>query len=269
MEIKTSNLKVLLAQPLWPHEKQWGRFKKGSGTNSFSYGLASIAAIAEKNGFSINICDTQVEGMSKDEFVEYLSKGQFDIIGMPCYTASASYVFYTARICKEILPQCKIILGSIHPTILPRETLNECSDTDVVVIGEGEYTFCELLNYYRDGKPNLEQIQGIGFRRNEEIIINPRRPFIRDLDNLPMPAYHLFPMQRYIPQPTIVKKYPTFAILASRGCPYSCSFCNARDVHGKKVRHKSVGKIIKEIKFLRENYNARGITFQDKYIYRK
>ncbi|MFC2056493.1 B12-binding domain-containing radical SAM protein [Chloroflexota bacterium] len=254
---------VLFTYALWPHEKQWGRFKKGAGNNSFSYGLASIVGVAEKGGFSISVCDSQVERMSESEFSEYLNKGKFDVIGLSCYTASTAYVFHTAKICKKVLPQSKIIVGGIHPTILPEETLNSCKEIDAVVIGEGEYTVLELLKYYRDGEGSLENIEGIGFRLNDEVIKTPRRPLIKNLDELPMPAYHLFPMEKYIPQPTVVKRYPTFTILASRGCPYSCSFCHANEVHGKKVRYKSVSQVLKEIKYLKDNFGAKGIAFSD------
>lgn len=258
-----SRIKVLLTQPLWPRQKQWGRFEKGAGNNSFAYGMASIAAVAQHNNFDVKVLDTQVEDFSEREFIEYLKKGNFDIIGIPCYTASVSFVFYTARICKKILPKAVVVVGAVHPTILPRKTLEDCLEIDIAVIGEGENTFLEILRQYENKKVVLNEIAGIAFREENSIKVNSNRPLVMDLDEFPMPAYDLFPMGKYITQISIVKRYPTFIMLASRGCPFHCTFCNATEVHGKRVRHKSVESIIQEIKYLQQKYGARGITFQD------
>lgn len=255
--------RVLLAQPLWPKSQQWGRFAKGAGNNTFAYGMASIAAVAEKAGFSVNVLDTQVEETSETEFIRFLEEGRFDVIGMPCYTGSALWVFDTAKLCKRILPDAVVILGNIHPTIMPQETLQECPEVDAVVIGEGELTFLDLLHHYRDGKSSLKDILGIAFRDRNEVVVNAPRPLIQDLNTLPMPAYHLFPMEKYVFVAYWVRRYPTFGITINRGCPFRCAFCNANTIHGRKLRHKSHERIIEEIKFLQTRYGARGFVFQD------
>ncbi len=89
------DVKVLFTYALWPYGEEWGRFRKGAGTNSFSYGLALIAAVAEKAGFSVSVCDTRVERMNENEFNEYLNKGKFDVIGFSCYTTSASHASFS------------------------------------------------------------------------------------------------------------------------------------------------------------------------------
>lgn len=258
-----NNFKVLLAQPIWNIKDQFGRYCKGAGNNTFSYGLACIAAVAEQEGFDIQVCDTQVLDFSTYDFERYLEKGRFKIIGLPCYTASVANVRETASICKRILPDSVVVAGGIHPTLMPERTLSELKDVDIAVIGEGEYTFLDILRHFTRESPAIDQISGIAYRKDGQIKVNSRRPNISNLDDLPMPAYHLFPMKKYRAQFTIVKKLPTFGILASRGCPFECAFCNANAVQGKRLRCKSVARVIKEIRLLQDEYGANGITFQD------
>lgn len=255
--------KVLLTQPLWPRSMEYGRFKKGAGNNSFSYGMASIAAVAENKGFAVSVLDSQVEGLSEKQFIDYLRRGDYNVIGMPCYTSSASWVFHTAGLCKKALPNAKLVVGGIHPTTLPEQTLCECPEIDVAVMGEGEYTFLDLLRFYRDGKSTLADIRGISFRYNGDVRINPGREVTADLDSLPMPAYHLFPMSKYVFVANGVKRYPTYGLVITRGCPFSCTFCDANRVHGKKLRHKGIPRVLEEIRYLQNNYRARGFVFQD------
>ena len=260
---KKDKFKVLLTQPIWDIEDQFGRYSKGSGNNIFSYGLASIATLAEKEGFNVNICDTQVRNLSFNDFEQFLTAGQYKIIGFPCYTASVNRVKETASLCRRILPGAVIVIGGIHPTLLPKETLLELKDADMVVVGEGEYTFLNILRYFKHGEPKLSEIPNIAYRIDGDIKINHISGTISNLDDLPMPAYHLFPMKLYRPQFTIAKRLPTFGIFASRGCPYRCAFCSSNVIHGNKLRYRSIPKVITEIKYLQKTYGARGITFQD------
>lgn len=258
-----NSFKTLLAQPIWSTEEQFGRYSKGAGNNTFAYGLACIASVAQNEGFDIQICDTQVLDLSISNFEKCLKDGRFKIIGLPCYTPSVGNVRKTAQICKKILPDSIVVVGGVHPTLMPKETLAELEDADILVIGEGEYTFLDILRHFKSGTPALDGIPGIAFREDGAIKINPRRPIIGNLDDLPMPAYHLFPMRKYKTQFTIAKKMPTYGIFASRGCPFECVFCSTYAVQGKKSRYKSVARVIDEIRLLQNEYGAKGITFQD------
>jgi len=255
--------KILLAQPLWSIEEQFGKYSKGAGNNTFSYGMSLMASVLEKEGYHVDICDSQFLNFSAKDFEDYLAKGKYDIIGMPCYTASVNFVHDTSKICKRILPKATIVIGGIHPTLMPRQTLQEIQEADIVVRGEGEYTLLDIVRHHENGSPGLQDIKGIGFRENGSITLTPERPVINDLDALPLPAYHKFPMRDYKVQFTIAKRLPTFGAFASRGCPFKCAFCNANDVHGKKFRYRGVDNVIEEIMHLKEHYGARGVTFQD------
>jgi len=172
-------------------------------------------------------------------------------------------VFYTAKLLKSVLPEVKVVIGGIHATSLPQQTLEECEEIDVVVIGEGEFSFLELLRHYRDQALDIKDILGIAYRENGQIKITSQRPIISNLDRLPMPAYHLFPMEKYIFGANGVMRYPTYGLVIARGCPYRCTFCDANTVHGKKLRFRSVEKVLEEIAFLQSRFCARGFVFQD------
>ena len=117
-----------------------------------------------------------------------------------------------------------MVLGGIHPTVVPDEPL-KCKGVDIVVRGEGEETFSELVSLVSDEK-DYREIAGVSLRKNGSVVHNPNRPMIMDIDDVPAFPYHLFEQDR--------QKYPTFgSILTSRGCPYNCTFC-FKDMWGHK-----------------------------------
>lgn len=253
-------MKILLSEPLCPREATWGKFRKGAGSNTFSYGLASIAAYCRKEGFNdLTFIEPQIEGMTKEDYINYLKENKFDVVGLASFTAMMDYTFDTIKLIKKALPKSVIILGGVHATLLPKETLEECEELDIVCVGEGEIVFTEILKNLND----LSNVKGVAYRKGKEIIINERQPMIENLDDIPMPAYDLFPMDKYKIQITQAKVFPTKTMIVSRGCVYDCAFCNATAVHGRMVRHKSPEKAIEEILYLKNNYNTKGIAFLD------
>lgn len=253
-------MKILLSEPLCPREAIWGKFEKGAGSNTFSYGLASIASYCIKNGFKdIKFIEPQIEKLTKKDYEEFLKQNGFDVIGLTSCTATMDFVTSTIKLIKQTLPNSKVILGGVHATLLPEETLKECEDLDIICMGEGEITFLKILENIK----NLSKVKGIAYRKDKEIIINEPRELIRDINILPLPAYNLFPMDEYKTQVTIAKVFPTKTMLVSRGCVYNCGFCNACAVHGRKVRYKDPKRVVEEMLYLKNNFNTKGIAFFD------
>jgi radical SAM superfamily enzyme YgiQ (UPF0313 family) len=140
---------------------------------------------------------------------------------------------------------------------MDRETLEEEPATDIVVRGEGEETLLEIVQQLPN-LPKLEDVKGITFRKNGKIIRNPNRPFIQDLDALPRPAYKYIPIEKY----RIMGKR-LLPIMTSRGCPFQCSFCAASQLFGAGFRGRSPKNVLDELEWLRDEYGAEGIAFQD------
>jgi radical SAM superfamily enzyme YgiQ (UPF0313 family) len=257
------DFKALFLQPLVPAEIKWGRFKKGEGFVP-PLGLISIAGYLDNKGYDVSICDAQLERFTEKDLEEHLLKGKYDLIGIPTFTNSVAYAFKTADICKRVLPNAKIVFGGFHTTILPKQVLKDCGSVDLAVMGEGEYVMEDIIKNIQTGQPEYSNIEGLAYRdKNGDIVVNERRPLIENLDQLPIPAYHLLDMSRYIPHPSQYKRLPNFPVFVQRGCPFSCAFCSAHIVHGRRVRFKPVDKVIEELKLLKEKYHARGIYFQD------
>src|SRR3989338_396906 len=255
-------MKILLLQPLIPAEIMWGRFNKGEGFVP-PIGLVSVAGYLHSKGYDIAVCDTQLDRFSEKNLCDYLTAGQYDLIGIPAFTNSLTYSFKTAEICKSVLPGAAVVFGGVHATIMPEEVLNDCPFVDLVVVGEGEYIMEDIISHLLSGYPPLKDIKGLAYRKAGQIMVNERRQPINDLDKLPFPSYHLFDMSRYRPHPTQYKLLPNFPVLVQRGCPFNCAFCSAHLVHGRRIRSKSVKRTIEELKLLKNKYGARGIYFQD------
>lgn len=255
-------MKTLLLNPIVPFEVLWGKFHKGGGFIP-PLGLVSIAAYARKEGFDIEILDTGVEKMSEKDVEDLLKEKRYDVVGIPCFTNTARYTFETAALVKRILPDSLVVLGGVHATVLPEKTLEESPFADIVVIGEGELTFLEILRRRAKKDNRLDDLAGIAFRSGGGMVKTAPRGFINDLDMLPVAAYDLLKLERYIPHPTQYRRLPSFPILATRGCPFSCTFCSASKVHGRKLRVRSLDNVFSEIDLLIGRYGAKGLYIQD------
>jgi radical SAM superfamily enzyme YgiQ (UPF0313 family) len=254
-------LKVLFYIPAIRREKQWGRWHKGAGNNSFNYGIASLAGYLIDKGIDVALIDGQFYP-DDDSLASAIRSQDPDLVGISCYTPTYVEAIKAAWFCKTVLRDVKIVMGGAHPSLYPEETLTENPYVDFVVVGEGEQTLhelCEALSLRGD----LAAIRGLGHRTKEGVAVNERRAFIPNLDDLPIPAYDIFPLDRYQVQVTSYKRLPTLTMVTSRGCPYSCTFCQVKQLLGTRMRYKSPGRLIEEIIYLKKHYNARGLMFQD------
>ena len=220
-------------------------------------GVASMAAVLEKDGHFVKILDAHAERMYINDIIQWIKQnGPFEIIGISATTPLINNaIALTRSIKKELSGNTQIVLGGVHPTVLPDEVLSETT-VDIVVRGEGENTISEIASL----KP-LQEIHGISYRNGETVIHNPERELIKNLDALPLPAYHLLPMEKYYPALGAAKRLPAISIMANRGCPGRCTFCYR--IFGPRFRVRSGRNVANEVKFLQDNYGIREICFYD------
>lgn len=222
-------------------------------------GLASLAAYLKEKGGNreIAVIDAWAENISGDELGKKVAETEADIVGI--YVVSPRYekAKETIAICRRSLPGALIVAGGPHPSAVPQETLQDIPDLDVCIIGEGEATMQEITT----GKA-LSDINGIAYRKNENIVLNQPREFIKNLDELPYPARDIFPLKKYRTHPPYGRKNPYFTIITSRGCPFQCAYCS-KDVFQQNYRAMSPQRIVDEIKMLVKNYGAKEIHFYD------
>lgn len=192
--------------------------------------------------------------------VEKLRRISPDLYGISFATSLKETAFKIINQVKKKFPSLPIICGGAHPSADPAEILTN-SDADICVIGEGEVTSQELINAFMDGKPDLNDIPGIAFKENGQIIRTPPRPLINDLDTIPMPAWDLINFRNYSGI-TLKKKSPDTSIVTSRGCPFNCTYCSNPVWKANKpwIRARGAKNIAEEVQYLYE----RGI--QEIYI---
>lgn len=156
-----------------------------------------------------------------------------------------------------------ICIGGPHPTIFPEEVVSD-PDIDFVVLGEGELSFLELVKSLMTHE-DFENVPGIGFSKRGSVVINPPRLPIENLDLLPFPARHLLPMDVHIGFNFLYYGKPATTMIASRGCPFNCSFCQPtlRKIFGRKSRRRSPENVVDEIEYLIKKYDIKLIIFHD------
>ena len=189
------------------------------------------------------------EGLFKDKIVELNPA----VVGISVYSPYVSMAKRLTGIIRQN-SSAKIIWGGIHPTIMPEESITEA---DIICVGEGEGALTELASSIRDGKA-IHRIPNLWVNQNGNIVKNPLRPLIQDLDSIPFAA-HARETFYFIGSDTLTRSDPTLAypildIMPARGCPFQCSYCvNSllrplyKDL-GRFVRRRSVSNVIAELK---------------------
>jgi radical SAM superfamily enzyme YgiQ (UPF0313 family) len=228
-------------------------------------GLAYLAAVLERERIDVGITDGS-RGLTLSEVVGELKAYAPNIVGISCTTPTFLDAIELGVSVRQALPQATIVLGGAHVTAIPQEAMLE-EVFDVGVIGEGEITFLELVRAIEDkgglGKVDLEQIEGLAFRRDGQVVRTTPRERVKDLDRLPHPARHLLPpLSAYRPTPASYRELPLAVMMTSRGCPYGCTFCD-RGVFGNYVRGHSPEYVLDEVEELLDRYGAREIRFFD------
>ena len=178
-----------------------------------------------------------------------------DFIGLTGTTRIINNALESAKICKEIFPDSKIVFGGVHSTLRPDEVLSN-DFVDYVIRDEGEFAMNELVF----GK-SLSEILGLSYKKDQQIIHNERRPFLVDLDILPFLPTHLLPMEKYHPALGAYKRLPAFGFIATRGCPGTCTYCYQN--FGPRIRYFTARRLLDEIKLLQKNHGIREISFYD------
>lgn len=156
-------------------------------------GLGYIAAWLEKHNIDVHVIDAKLERLDIPATLDKTKKLNPNIVGITSMTHDFSEAVKLAGDIKKYNNQIKTIIGGIHATALPFETLRDNKEFDYIVYGEGEDTILELVQSLKKNK-GLRNIKGLGYReKNGKIRINPPRTLVKELDRYPMPAWHLFP----------------------------------------------------------------------------
>ncbi|MCM8795206.1 MAG: B12-binding domain-containing radical SAM protein [Candidatus Omnitrophica bacterium] len=234
---------------------------------------AHWASYVREHGYSdVSVIDGRALEIPMDELVERVKEKNPDVVvmgeqihGYAGYAVLRYFKEASQRIKKE-LPKTKIILGGLWYSAMPVMTLEENPAVDFVVMAE-EDAFLDLIEAI-DKKKNLKDVAGVTSRLdNGEIVMGPYRPLLEDLDKLPLPAYDLFPMDKYVGH---THWKPFVDMITSRGCPSACTFCYEWDQFDPrspsdflKWRAKSAQRVIEELELLHKKYGIKVVVIQD------
>ncbi|MBQ7834935.1 MAG: B12-binding domain-containing radical SAM protein [Ruminiclostridium sp.] len=251
--------RLLLIYPDFLEEEKFNRKKLGN----YSEGLASISAVLKQGGHDVQLYH-QLYMPDRKEFIEKVKSFSPDVIGFSMRTTAVPFVTEMAGWLKAEMPEIPVGVGGYHAILVPEECI-KIDGIDMVIVGEGEYPWLDYMNDLRDGVKRTD-IESIFFKtENGEIIKNPVRPLIEDLDSLPFPDFDLFDFENLDRS-----KNFTAMVMLSRGCLFSCTYCGNsqfRNIYPNKqkyCRFRSPEKSIELLELLLKKYPfIKFIEFRD------
>jgi tRNA A37 methylthiotransferase MiaB len=255
---------------------------------SLPIGLLYLASVLEKKNFDVEVFDAQLNvdapvstnedgslhmGYSWQQIEQSIQNRKPDLVGISCtFTAQFHNAKRTADIVKSVNPAIVTVVGGSHSTVRPEDFFAGSKSVDVVCQGEGEYTIVAVAENYSKGM-SAANIPGTLIRDGEEIIRNPPGERIRNLDDLPLPAYHLINMEDYFgickmgftDRPVRYSQgfERAVSVITSRGCPFNCIFCSVHLHMGKAWRSHSADYVLHHVQYLIAKYNVKHIHFED------
>lgn len=221
-------------------------------------GLCYIAAIAEESGWEVRIIDAELEGLSYDDILARISAFQPDLIGLTATTPFFHSVVQITRVIKERF-SIPIAVGGPHASLMKEGAFIDLFD--YLFVGESENILPEFFSRFESGK-SLDGLKGVMYRDAQgKVCFNGEAPRVQDLDEIPWPARHLIPLDKYLIGTLHgLQNYTSFFI--SRGCPFDCVFC-ANKLYGKAVRRRSVAEVLRELEHIVNELKIKHIYFLD------
>lgn len=247
-------MKILLLEPAVTDKKN---------ITSFMYpsmGIIALAAFLQQENHQVVLRDLNVEQEPIDAIIKTIKFESPQIVGIGAMSVNLNKALAIARLVKSYSKDIIIVLGGVHPTAEPEQTLQN-PNVDFIVRGEGEITMAELVKSLEKKETNFEQIAGIGFKKDGKIIITQPRPLIPDISVLPIPAYALLNIKKY--RAPYTSRTPFMIMSRSRGCPFLCTFCGVSKMFGQKYRVQSPERSIQEVDYLVNQLGIKEIGFKD------
>jgi radical SAM superfamily enzyme YgiQ (UPF0313 family) len=227
--------------------------------------LTALTAYTEKD-FEVRVLDSTVQERPWEMVEKTVKEFRPRVV---CVTAiSTSYIYdamNTAYLVKQIDPSIVTVGGGVHMTLMAEETFEKCPSMDYIVRGEGEVTLMDTLKAIESGASTdeMKKIPGLAFRDGDNIHIGPEREMIADLDSLPLPAYHLFPMPKYMMPSLGMATHNSIVLTTARGCGAVCNYCSEAKLWKSTWRAKSAPRILDEMELLYKDHNKYSFMFGD------
>jgi len=244
-------------------------------------GIAYLGAVLRKD-YEVKLLDAVVEGHDQERWLnehyfEYglttaqilkeIEKFQPQVVGVTCLFSSTFQVMSRlVNAIKKQFPEIITVTGGTHPSFLPEDSFKRTPGLDYICLHESEESFPQLLRAIAAGK-GIEAIDGVAWRDNGSVRVNPKTRYIENLDGLPFPARDLLPIEKYfdinIPFMFFSKSARNISFNSSRGCPYRCRFCSSANHWGKRWRWRSPESVLAEMEELVSKYRVEELKFED------
>jgi radical SAM superfamily enzyme YgiQ (UPF0313 family) len=223
-------------------------------------GIGYISSYLKSNGIETVIIDALKEGLTNQQVVDQVLSHKPVAVGITCLTAFYNEVVDLSRRLKK--RNVRSIIGGVHPTFLPKETLVD-SKADFVVCGEAENALLQLIqnNFVHSG---ISGVYSLSDFKTKKVNVTKALP-VQDLDSLPLPDWEQMDPNSYpkAPHGAIVKNFPIGVITTTRGCPYECTFCASPKFYDRRIRFRSPESVVDEILYLKKNFKVKEIHFED------
>ena len=213
-----------------------------------------IGAAFEQMNVEVDFRDFQLQenahGFSGEVLAEFLAAHN-EVVAISCFVDMLPAVIAATRLLHKVRPDTIFLLGGPGPTASARRILEEYPWISGVVRGEGEETTCDWVRFMRG---DLEgPVSGMVVRHGLQLLDGGTRARRRQLDDLPLPAYHLLDW----------KRYSHARVITTRGCSYKCSFCDVTALWGNRSVYRGLEATIAEIEMLRDRYGTKSIAIVD------
>ena len=235
----------------------------------FTPAVVLLFPILKNYGVTVEVLEANLDNLTPEQVKERIKIFKPHIYGIS--NLSIEYwkaAHLMAQLAKEVDRDITVIMGGVHATTLP-ERVVEDKNVDYLILGEGEIRLPKFLDIIQEDKPDFTQMEGVAFRENGKVVVQPNKDFVWDLDVFPLPDYSwldwkkVFNYKRRGKIGITPRRTPCATMITTRGCPYKCCFCANRLISGPKVRSRSAENVLKEIDMLVKNYGVRELLFMD------
>ena len=224
--------------------------------------FTNMAGELRAAGFDPQIYDAMTKGHSLADISQRVRDEKPFMVATSAYTPAIYAAMDVLRVAKEEAPDCVTVVGGVHATFCYPEIYRDyADDVDFVVRGEGEATIVELAVALRDGAA-VDGIRGIVYRKDGQVVVNPERPFLRDLGRT-RPAWDLVEWADYTLFPLEGSRLAI--VETSRGCPFDCAFCSQQKFWNRRWRARSPEAVVADLEHLAREYGVDVVMFSDEY----
>tara|TARA_X000001036_G_scaffold57065_1_gene46796 strand:- start:451 stop:2259 length:1809 start_codon:yes stop_codon:yes gene_type:complete len=221
-------------------------------------------AISKYNRFKTEFSDLLAHGLDKNEIVERINPDT-DVVGITnMFLHEWEFIRDFLKVLKQKHPNVTVVMGGETASAWWEHMFKNCPELDICVLGEGEEAMIDILEKISNGK-HIKNCSSIAYRENNKILKTTRMARIKDINNIPLPAWDLFPIDNYLKYEfgSGVNRGRSIPMLSSRGCPFQCTFCSSPEMWTTRYYARDPKLVADEIEYYQKRYDVTNVNFND------